>query len=105
MNVFTTGIVRVYRRVRKKTEPTLVMDRGKGPHCDGDMDCSRFLQSVQVPPLLTHCVTDFQNIDSKTLLCSESDNRHRRVTEDVKFWDLSFDTVYNLPGGGDDFLR
>lgn len=77
----------------------------ESPHCDGDMDCGRFLQSVQVPPLLTHRVTDFHNIDSGTLLCPESDNGHGRVTEDVKIWDLGFDIVYNLPSGGDDVLR
>jgi len=90
--------------MRKKTKPTLVVDRGKGPHCNGNMHCGRFLQSVQVPPLLTHCVTNFQNVDSGTLFRPESDNGHRRVAKDVKFWDLSFDAVYNLPSCGDDVL-
>jgi hypothetical protein len=91
-------------RVRKRTRPTLAMDKGRSSHCNGDMHCGRFLQSVQVPPLLAHRVTNFQNVDSRTLLCPESDNGHRRVTKDVKFWDLSFDTVDNLPSGGDDLL-
>lgn len=68
------------------------------------MDCSRFLQSVQVPALLTHCVTNFHNVDSRTLLCPESESGRRRVTKDVKFRYLSFDAVYNLPSGGDDIL-
>ena len=92
-------------QMRKEIKPTLVTDTGKGSHSDGDMHCSRLLQSVQVPPLLAHCVTDFQDVDPRTLLCPESDNGHRRVTKDVKFWDLSFDIAYNLPSGGDDVLR
>jgi len=57
-----------------------------------------------VPPLLTHRITDFQNVDSGTLHCPESDNGYWRGTKDVKFRDFSFDAVDNLPSRGDDIL-
>lgn len=55
-----------------------------------------------MPPLLTHRITNFQDIDPSTLPCPESDNRHRRVTKDVEFGDFGFDTVDDLSSGGDD---
>ena len=55
-----------------------------------------------MPPLLTHRVADFQNVDSSTLPRPKSDNRHWRVTKDVEFRDFCFDTVDDLPSGGDD---
>ena len=70
-----------------------------------DMHCSRFLQSVQMPPLLPHRIANFEDIDPSPLLCPESDNRYRRVTEDVKFRNLGFDTLDDLPSSGDNILR
>ena len=58
-----------------------------------------------MPPPLAHRVANFQDVDSSTLPCPKSDNRHRRVTKDVEFWDLGFDPVDNLPSGGDDIPR
>ena len=74
------------------------------PHCDGNMHRGWFLQSVQVPPLHTHRITDFQDVDPSTLLCPESDNGHGRITKDIEFRDLGFDPVDNLPSSGDYIL-
>ena len=57
-----------------------------------------------MPPLLTHRVADFQNVESGTLLCSESNNGYGWVTEDVELRDLGLDTADNLPSGGDNFF-
>ena len=74
-------------------------------YCDGDMHCGGFLQSIQMPPLLTHRITNFQNIDSGTLFRPKSDNGHRRVTEDIEFRDLGLDPVHYLSSSNDDVLR
>lgn len=73
----------------------------KVSHRNGNMHCSRFLQGVQMPPLLTHRIANFQNVDSQTLLRPESDNGHGGIAKDVKFRDLGLDTVYYLSSGGD----
>jgi len=57
-----------------------------------------------VPPLLAHHVPNFQDVDSRALPCPKSDNRHRRVTKDIKIWYLGSDTVDDPPSGGDDGL-
>ena len=54
-----------------------------------------------MPPFPTHHIANFQDIDPSTLLCPESDDGHRRVTEDVEFRNLGFDSVDNLPSGSD----
>jgi len=68
------------------------------------MHCSRVLQDVQMPSLLTHRISNFQNIDARTLFGPESDNGRRRVTENVKFRDLSLDGANYLPSGSNDVL-
>jgi len=71
---------------------------------NSDMDRGRFLQSVQMPPLLTHRVADFKDVDPSALLRPKGDNGYGRVTEDVEFRNLGFDTVDDLPSGGDNIL-
>jgi len=82
----------------------LIVKEGS-PHRNGNMQCGRFLQGAQVPPLLFHRVTNFQDVDSGTLPCSKSDNRCRRVTKDVEIWYLGFNTTNNPPSSGDDGPR
>ena len=57
-----------------------------------------------MPPLLTHRVADFQNVESGALLRSESNNGYGWVTEDVELRDLGFNTADDLPSGSDDFF-
>ena len=57
-----------------------------------------------MPPLLTHRVADFQNIDSGTLLRSESNNGNGRVAEDVDLRDLGLDSADDPSSGGDNFF-
>lgn len=57
-----------------------------------------------MPPFLTHRVTNFQDVDSRTLLRPESDNGHGRITKYVKVRDLGLDVVNDLSSGGDDVL-
>jgi hypothetical protein len=105
INVSTTGTVKVYSttiRVRKKA--------GKHrygpnvPYRKSNMHCGRFLQSAQMPPLLAHRITNFQDVDSRTLFRPESDNGHGRIAKDVEFRDLGLDAVDYLSSGDDDVL-
>lgn len=64
-----------------------------------------FLQCVQMPSLLAHHITDFQNVDSRALPRPESDNRDGRVTENIEFRDLGLDSMDYLSSGNDDILR
>ena len=57
-----------------------------------------------MPPFLAHRITDFQNIDSRTLLRPESDDGYRRVPKDVEFRNLGLDAVDYLSSGGNDVL-
>lgn len=57
-----------------------------------------------MPPLLTHGITNFQNVDSRILLRPESDDGHRRIAKDVEFRDLGLDAVDYLSSGGNDVL-
>lgn len=55
-----------------------------------------------MPALLTHRVTNFQNVDAGTFLGPKSDNGHRGVAKDVEFWNLGFNTVDDPSSGSYD---
>jgi len=57
-----------------------------------------------MPSLLPHRITNFEDIDPGPLLRPERNNGYGWVTKDVKFRNLGFDTVDDLPGGGYDIL-
>jgi len=88
-----------------KNRKNALIAKGGSPHRNGNMQCGRFLQGAQVPPLLTHRFTNFQDVDSSIFPCPESDDRRRRVTKDVEIRYLGFNTVDNLPSSGNDGPR
>jgi hypothetical protein len=64
-----------------------------------------FLQCAQMPPLLTHRITNFQNVDSGTLFRPKSDNGHGWIPKNIEFRDLGLDSMGYLSSGNDDILR
>ena len=73
INVSTTETVKVYHKSEKeKRREKRVW--GKLAHRNSHMHRGGFLEGAQMPPLLTHRITNFQNVDSRTPFRAESDN-------------------------------